>query len=90
MKQRACRPCEVLFTLLLDLDVKENKGVQAEIGVLLDAVVKAVGLPGVGEEDEGDGLAKVVELEAAGADGVHDGCVVDDAGGDVECAHPFP
>lgn len=51
---------------------------QPEIAVLLDAIVERVGFPGVGEEDEGDGLAKGVELEAAGADGVHDGCVVDD------------
>ena len=58
----------------------------AEVRVLLDAVVEAVRLPGVREEDERDRLPEVVELQAARADGVHDACVVDDARGDVQGA----
>ena len=34
-------------------------------------------------EDDGDGFAKVVEVEAGAGDGVHDGGVVDDSEGDV-------
>jgi hypothetical protein len=58
--------------------------VHSEIGVLFDFVVETGGFPCVGEEDEGYGLSKVVELEAAGAYGVHDGCVVDDSSWDTE------
>ena len=54
---------------------------EAKINVFLYAIIEAVGLPCFCEEDERDGLAKVVELEATGADCVHDGSIVDDAGG---------
>lgn len=54
--------------------------------ILLDTVVETVGLPCLGEEDERDGLTKVVELKSAGTHSVHDGGVVDDLGGDVECS----
>jgi hypothetical protein len=56
-----------------------------KIDILLDSVVKAIWFPCICEEHEGDGLTKVIELETAGSDGVHDGGVVDDAGGDFQC-----
>lgn len=59
---------------------------QADGAVLLDAIVEAGGLPGVGEEGHRDRLAEIVELEARGADGREDGGVVDGVGGDVEGA----
>lgn len=55
----------------------------AEVRVLLHAIVEAVRFPGIREEDEGNRLPKVVQLQAARTDGVHDGCVVDDLYGDV-------
>jgi hypothetical protein len=54
--------------------------------VLAHAVVKAVRPLCVDEEDERDGLAKVVKLQTACADGVHDGCIVYDARRDGESA----
>lgn len=74
----------VLQRLLLDLDVEEDQGVQSNVSVLLDTGVPRVGSPGLGEPDHGDGLAKVVQLQATGTDGVHDGGVVDGLDGDVE------
>lgn len=59
---------------------------EADVSVFLDAVVEGRGFPGVGEEDHADCLAEVVELEAGGADGGHDGCVVDALGWDFELA----
>lgn len=62
---------------------------QAERGVLLDAVVEGGRAPGGREEDHADGLAEVVEREAAGADagqdrGVRDGGVGDGGGAAAE------
>jgi hypothetical protein len=54
-----------------------NEGVHPEIRVFLDAVVEAGGFPRLREEDKGDGLPEVVELEAACTDCVDDGGVVD-------------
>ena len=45
-------PGEVEVGWLLDFDVEEDEGVCAYLGVLCDAVVKGVGFPRVGEEDE--------------------------------------
>ena len=45
---------------------------QSKIDVLLDSVVKTVWFPCICEEYEGDGLTKVIELETASSDGVHD------------------
>ena len=50
-----------------------------KIGVLAHAIVEAVWPPGVSEEDEGDGLTKVVQLQAARSDRVHNGRIVYDA-----------
>lgn len=50
-----------------------------KISVLAHAIVEAVWPPGVGEKDEGDGLAKVVQLQAARSDRVHNGRIVYDA-----------
>jgi hypothetical protein len=60
--------------------------VQADGDVLLDAVVEGGGLPVVEEEDHGDGLAEVVELQAGCADGGQDAGVGDRARGDGEFA----
>lgn len=49
-----------------------------EVRVLAHAVVEAVRPPRVGEEDERDGLAEVVQLQTARANRVHDGRVVYD------------
>ncbi len=51
---------------------------QADLLVGLDAVVKAVWAPRVGEEDDGDGLAVIVQLQTAAPDRIHHGRVVDD------------
>ena len=51
-----------------------------------DLVEEALGLPVVRPEGDGDGLAKVVELEAARAHRVHDRGVVHGLRGDVEVA----
>ena len=50
-----------------------------KLRILAHAIVEAIWAPRVGEEDERDGLAEVVQLETARADRVHDGRVVDDA-----------
>lgn len=55
-------PGQIFFTLFLDFDVEQNQGVKPKISVLLDAIVKAIGLPGFCEEDERYGLPKVVKL----------------------------
>jgi hypothetical protein len=52
--------------------------VHPKISVLAHTIVEAVGTPCVGEKDEGDGLAKVVQLQAARSDRVHNGRVVYD------------
>ena len=51
----------------------------AKVCILLDAVVETVGAPRLREEHERDCLPEVVQLKAAGPDGVHDGRIVDDA-----------
>jgi hypothetical protein len=56
----------------------------SDIRILLDAVVERVRLPCLGEEDEGDCLAEIVQLQATCADGVHDRRVVDHACWDVQ------
>lgn len=65
----------VLEALLFHLDVEQDERVQADVAVLLDAVVEAGGPPAVGEEDHADRLAKVVQLQARRADPRHDGGV---------------
>ena len=55
-----------------------------ELRILAHAIVEAVWAPRVGEEDERDGLAEVVQLQTARADRVHDGRVVYDARRDAE------
>ena len=65
----------VLQALLLDLDVQQHERVQADGAVLLDAVVEARRAPVVEEEHHADRLAKVVQLQASGADAAHDGGV---------------
>ena len=51
---------------------------QADLLVGLDAVVKTVWAPRVGEEDDGNGLAIIVQLQTAASDCIHHGRVVDD------------
>ena len=52
-------------------------------------VVEAVPVPpSLGEEDDGDGLAEPVELQAAGAARVHDARVVDDLDGHAQTQRP--
>jgi hypothetical protein len=75
-------PCHVLQTLFLDFDVEKDEGVQADGHVLLDAVVEGRRLPVVEEEDHGDGLAEVVQLQTGRADGGQDAGIGDRAGGD--------
>ncbi len=77
-------PGQILLALFLDFDVQQDEGVRPEVGILAHTVVEAVWAPRVGEEDERDGLAKVVQLQAAGAHRVHDGRVVYDARRDAE------
>lgn len=72
-------PYEILFGLLLHLDIEEHKGMHTKVRVFLDSVVEAVRLPGLGEEDERDSLSEIIELQTASTDGVHDGCVMDHA-----------
>ncbi len=50
-----------------------------KISVLAHAIVEAVWPPGVGEKDQGDSLAKVVQLQATRSDRVHYGRVMYDA-----------
>ena len=71
--------------MLFDFDIKQDQRVHAKIGVLAHAIVEAVGPPCVGEKDEGDGLAKVVQLQAARPDRVHNGRVVYDTCRYAEC-----
>ena len=65
--------------MFLDFDVQQDERVHAKVRILTHAVVEAVWPPRVGEKDEGNGLAEVVQLQATRADRVHDGCVVYDA-----------
>lgn len=58
---------------------EEAQGVEASTGVVHNLLEERVGLPLFSPEGHGDGLAEVVELQAAGCHGVHDGGVVDDA-----------
>lgn len=59
---------------------------QADVDVLLDAVVEGSRLPVVEEEDHGYCLTEVVELQASRADGSQDTGIGDGAGGDGEFA----
>ncbi|TFB03672.1 hypothetical protein CCMA1212_004310 [Trichoderma ghanense] len=79
-------PGHVLQALLLDLDVDEDQCMQPNAAVFLYPVVKRRGLPCFGEEDHGDGLAEVVELEAAGSNARHDGGVGDGPHRDLQLA----
>jgi hypothetical protein len=79
-RRKTDTPGHVLLALLPDLDIEQDERMHPSLPILLDTVIEGVRLPGVGEEDEGDGLAKVVELKAAGAHSVHDGGIVDDGG----------
>ena len=79
-------PEEILLGLFFDFNVQEDERVHAKVRILAHAVVEAVGPPRVGEEDERDGLAEVVQLQPARADRVHDGRVVYDARRDAERA----
>ena len=54
--------------------------------ILAHPVVEAVWPPRVGEKDERNGLAEVVQLQTTRADRVHDGRVVYDARRDAEGA----
>ena len=76
----------IFETLLLNLDIEEDEGVQSNARILGDAVVEGGGLPVIQEEDHGHGLPEVVELQARGADGGQDGGVGDGARGDGEFA----
>jgi hypothetical protein len=64
--------------LLFDFDIEQDERVHPKISILAHAIVKAIGPPGIGEKNEGEGLAKVVQLQAARPDRVHDGRVVYD------------
>ena len=59
---------------------------QSQARILSDAVVEAVWLPAVCEEDHADGLAKVVQLQTGAADASHDRGIGDGVAGDVELA----
>ena len=78
-KQDADAPGKVFLALFFDFDVQQDERVHPKVSVLAHAIVEAVGSPRVGEEDEGDGLAKVVQLQTARANCVHDRRVVYDA-----------
>lgn len=59
---------------------------QADGSILADAVVEGGGFPVLEEEDHGDGLPEVVELEARGADGGENAGIRNGAGGNGEFA----
>jgi DNA-binding NarL/FixJ family response regulator len=63
---------------LADLDVEERERVEAARRVERNLVLPAVRAPAVAEKGDRDRAALVLELEARGADGVHDGGIVDD------------
>lgn len=73
-----CIPSHILLTLLPNLNIQQHKRMHPPLPILLHPIIETIRLPSVGEEDKGDGLAEVIELETAGAHGVHDGGVVDD------------
>lgn len=77
-------PGKILFTLFFDFDVQQDEGVRPELRILAHAIVEAVWAPRIGEEDERDRLAEVVQLQTARADRVHDGRVVYDARWDAK------
>ena len=83
-ERRRSAPGKVLLALFLDFDIQQDERVHPEVRILTDAIVEAVWPPSVGEEDERDGLAKVVQLQTARADRVHDGRVVYDTRRDAE------
>lgn len=56
----------------------------SKIGILFDPIVETVGFPRLGEEDQGDSLAKVVELQTTCSYGIHDGCIVNNLRWNVE------
>ena len=57
---------KILLALFLDTDVQQDEGVQREVRMLAPAVVEAVWLTHVGEGDERDGQAEVVQLATDG------------------------
>ena len=79
-------PGKILLALFLDFDVQQNERVHPKVRILTHTIVEAVWTPRVGEEDERNGLAKVVQLQATRADRVHDGRVVYDACWDAKRA----
>jgi hypothetical protein len=83
---KANAPGEILLGLLLDFYIQQDERVHPKVRILAHAVVEAVRPPRVGEEDERDCLAKVVQLQTACADRVHDGCIVYDARWNAESA----
>jgi hypothetical protein len=56
-------PGHVFLALLPNLDVKQDKGVDSDTQVLLQAVIPALRRPSLGIERQTDGLSKVVQLE---------------------------
>jgi hypothetical protein len=64
-------PGQILFALFFDFDVQENEGMHSKVDVLFDFVVETVWFPSICEEYEGNGLTKIIELETASSDGVH-------------------
>ena len=53
-----------------------DERVHAKVRILAHSVEEAVWPPRVGEEDDRDGLAEVVQLQPARADRVHGGRVI--------------
>lgn len=68
---------DVLNALLLDLDIQQHQSVQTNLSVLVDLVVERIGLPRVSEENQRHGLAKVVQLQTASTNSVHNRGIVD-------------
>jgi len=62
---------------------EKAQGVESDAPVLLDLVIEAVRPPVIREEDNGHGLAIVVELEPAAAHGVQNGGIVDHLDGNL-------
>lgn len=60
---------------LLHLYIQQYQSMQPKLQVVLDAVVEAVRLPAVGEEDHADRLAEGVQAQARGSHGREDGGV---------------
>lgn len=79
-------PRHILQALLLDLDIQQHQRMQPHIPILLDPIIKARRPPVLRKEHHRHRLPKVVQLQPARANGVHDGCVVDCAEGDGQLA----